>query len=69
MFFPHYKSMGVIDPQGVASSDSRGSMLWSTRCCHILKIYGFREDFNVSPKISLWKLLIHRMWPVLTQGA
>ena len=31
--FTHYKSMGVIDPQGVASQDSRESMLWSTRCC------------------------------------
>ena len=25
--------------------------------------------FKVSPKISLLKLLIHRMWPVLTPGA
>ena len=35
------------------------------------KIYGFREEdfFKVSPKISQWKLLIHRMWPVLTPGA
>ena len=35
--------MRVIDPQGVASQDSRGSMLWITRCCY-LKIYGFREE-------------------------
>ena len=65
--------MGVIDPQGVASLDSRGligrPMLWSTRCCYILKyLVSEKKIFKVSPKISLWKLLIHKMWPVLTQG-
>ena len=28
-----------------------------------------RRFFNVSPKISLVKLLIHRVWPVLIPGA
>ena len=66
--------MGDIDPQGVASLDSRcligriyvaeHYMLLHTKIIWFQKII-----FKVSPKISLLKLLIHRMWPVLTTGA
>ena len=46
--FSHCKYMGVIDLQGVASFNSRsliGRMyVVETRCCYILKIYGFREE-------------------------
>ena len=46
--FPHYKSMGVIDPQDVASLDSRGLIgrIYVVKHWMLLhtKIYGFREE-------------------------
>ena len=36
---------------------------------HTNIIYVSKKIFKVSPKISLWTLLIHRMWPVLNPGA
>ena len=47
--FSHYKSMGVIDPQGEASMDSRGLIgrIYVVENHMLLhtKLYGFREDF------------------------
>ena len=75
--FSHYKSMGVIDPQGVASLNSRGligriyvvehKMLLHTKYMYIWFQRRFLK-FLLKNKISLWKLLIHGMWPVLPQG-
>ena len=33
------------------------------------KMVSEKKIYKVSPKMSLWKLLDHRMWPVLTPGA
>ena len=72
--FTHYKSMGVIDLQGVTSLDSRGLIgriyvVEHYMLLHTKNIWFPKKIFKVSPKISLWKLLIHRMWPVLTPVA
>ena len=41
-------------------------MLWSTRCCYILKyMVSGKKIFKVSPKISM-EAIDPRMWPVLT---
>ena len=66
--------MGDIDPQGVASLDSRGLIgriyvVEHYMLLHTKIIMVSEKILKVSPKISLLKLLIHRMWPVLTTGA
>ena len=60
--------MGVIVPQGVASLNSRDLIgrIYVVKHYMLLHTKNMVSEkiFKASPKISLWKLLIHRMWPI-----
>ena len=77
--FSHYKSMGANGAQGLASLDPRDLIgriyvVDNYILLHTKYIssgpHGYREKlFKVFPIISLWQLMLPRVWPIRTLGA
>ena len=77
--FSHYKSMGAIDPRGVANKDPRGMVGRIYVGDHLTSLHslstssrphGFRElDFLRSfSYIALYKHMTPGAWPIWTPG-